>query len=607
MCSPGGGGRRRWPHVFTGWRRLLCICVHRVEEEAGGIAHVFTRWRRRLCTCVHRVEEEGDGGCTLCIRVSLEYTVGMCIMDASRGGAHGDADENININDHQQQIQIKDFANTKVNGDTQVHFFHGLLRRIPVVEEAGLIGKAACPVATTTFLVFSKSIISMMFLSHMGKTELAGGALAIGFANVTGLSIMKGLCMGMDPICFQAFGAKRLSVLSQTYIKTCILLLLTSVPVTFLWLNMEPVFQQLGQDRVITKVAAMYLTFMLPELPALAHLLPLRSLLRAQGLNSPASVVATCATILHLPINYFLIWYLNLGVKGIAMASTCFTYNMNIGLLIYVFMSKVAIKPWAARSRASLFSAGKGLCGHLLRLLRSLLKMGWAPLLSLAIPSLFSVCLEWWWYEIILFLSGLLENPESSVAATGIIMQTTGAIYVMPFALSLSISQRVGHELGAGQPSRARLSAIIGVSIAFIYGLVVFGLSVSLRNVLGKLYTNDVQIISLLSLALPVTGLAEWETLHRQLPVEPRPKIGVRINIAAFYLIGLPLSVILAFVLKIGYRGLWLGLVASQAACVSLMVYTLVKTDWIDQAKRAEEMTLAMNKDDETELNELVP
>ncbi|CAI9301627.1 unnamed protein product [Lactuca saligna] len=491
------------------------------------------------------------------------------MMDASRGGAHGDA-ANIIINEH-QQIENKEFVNNNANGNTEVQFFHGLLRRIPVnkvVEEVRLLGKAACPVATTTFLVFSKSIISMLFLSHMGKTELAGGALAIGFANVTGLSIMKGLCMGMDPICFQAFGAKRFSVLSQ----------------------------MLGQDRVITKVAAMYLTFSLPELPALAHLQPLRSLLRAQGLNSPATIVATCSTILHLPINYFLISYLNLGVKGIAMASTCFTYNMNIGLLIYIFMSKVAIKPWVASSKTSLFSIFKG----------------WGPLLSLAIPSMFSVCLEWWLYEIILFLSGLLDNPQSCVAATGIIMQTTGAIYVIPFSLSLSISQRVGHELGAGHPARAQRAAIIGISIAFIYGLVVFGSSIALRNVLGKLYTNEDQVLALLSSALPVTGLAEVGNSPQTaacgaLTGSARPKVGVRINMAAFYLIGLPLSIVLAFVLKVGYRGLWLGLVASQAACVSLMVYTLVKTDWRDQAKRAEELTFAMNKDDDTELNELVP
>ncbi|XP_076915793.1 protein DETOXIFICATION 53-like [Bidens hawaiensis] len=521
----------------------------------------------------------------------------MCMMDASRGGAHGDADIVV-INDS-EQVQNKDFANNNVNeADTQVRFFRDFLTSIPVnkvVEEILMIGKAACPVATTTFLVFSKSMISMLFLSHMGKIELAGGTLAISFINVTSISIMKGLCMGMDPICFQAFGAKRFSVLNQMYIKTVILLLITSVPITFLWLNMEPVLHLLGQDRVITKVAAVYLTFTLPELPALAILLPLRSFLRAQGLNSAATMAATYSTILHLLINYFFISYLKLGVKGVAMASTCFSYNMIIALLIYLCMSKVAIKPWAARSRTSFLSFFQG----------------WGPLLSMAIPSLFSVCLEWWWYEIILFLSGLLENPQSCVATTGLIMQTTGVIYVIPFSLSLSISQRVGSELGAGQPARARWAAIVGISIAFVYGLVVFGLSVALRNVYGKLYTDEVQVLALLSSSLPVTGLAEVGNAPQTaacgaLTGSARPKVGVRINIAAFYLVGLPLSIVLAFVLKIGYRGLWLGLVASQAACLSLMMYTLVKTNWRDQAKRAEELTLVVDKEDETELNELV-
>ncbi|XP_071715541.1 protein DETOXIFICATION 53 [Rutidosis leptorrhynchoides] len=521
-------------------------------------------------------------------------------MDASRGGARANTDENNNnvINDHERVLN-KDSANHSANEDTQVHFFHHLLQRIPVykvLEELGFIGKAACPVAITTYLVFSKSIISMLFLSHMGKIELAGGALAISFANVTGLSIMKGLCMGMDPICFQAFGAKRYSILTQMYIKTFILLLFTSIPITFLWLNMEPVFHLLGQDRVITKVAAMYLTFSLPELPALAHISPLRSFLRAQGLNSPATMVATISTILHLPLNYLFIYYFKLGVKGVALASTCFTYNMNIGLLTYLFMSKVAIKPWAARSRTNLFS----------------IFQGWGPLLSLAIPSLFSVCLEWWWYEIILFLSGLLENPQSCVAATGLIMQTIGFVYVIPFSISLSISQRVGNELGAGQPARARWASIIGISMAFVYGLSVFGLSIALRNVYGKLYTNEVQVLSLLSSALPFTGVAEIGNAPQTaacgaLTGSARPKVGVRINIAAFYLIGLPMAIVLAFVLKVGYPGLWLGLVASQLTCASLMTYTLMKTNWRDQAKRAEELTLTMNKDDETEINELVP
>ncbi|XP_071718261.1 protein DETOXIFICATION 53-like [Rutidosis leptorrhynchoides] len=523
----------------------------------------------------------------------------MCLMDGKQGVPQNETSDSVIVIDNEKikhkQEPLKIIQDNDIHG-VEDNFGHALPQRVllnKVLEELILLATSACPVATTTYLLFLKSIISMLFLSHMGKSELAGVVLAIGFANITCMSIMKGLCMGMDPICFQAFGAKKFPILSQTYLKTLFLLLLTSIPITLLWLNIEPVLHVFGQDHVITKVAATYLVFSLPELPALAHLLPLRSFLRTQGLHSATTIVATCVTILHLPINYFLVMYLKLGIKGIALSSTWFTYNMNIGLVLYVYMSKVALNPWTTKTNMASFLRG------------------WGPLLSLSIPSVCSVCLEWWLYEILLFLSGLLENPQSCVAATGIIMQLTGIVYVLPFSLSLSISQRVGHELGGGQPTRARWAAAIGLYIAVIYGLFIFTLYISLRNVLGILYTNESQILILLSSTLPLIGLAEVGNALQTaacgvLSGSARPKTGVRINLAAFYLIGLPISIALAFVLRLGYQGLWLGMVASQIVCSLLMIYTLIKTDWRDQAKRAEELTLKVSKDD-MESIELVP
>ncbi|XP_052172238.1 protein DETOXIFICATION 53-like [Diospyros lotus] len=466
-------------------------------------------------------------------------------------------------------------------------FFRSHVRRFPageVAEELKILAKTACPIMLTTLLIYSKSIISMLFLGRMGNMELAGGTLGIGFANITGFSVMKGLAVAMDSICSQAYGAKRWSVLSQTYLKTFLLLLSVSVPISVLWLNVETVFLRLGQDRVITQVAKVYLFFSLPELLSQAHLLPLRSFLRTQSLNSPGTVVATCATILHLPINFLLVRYLNLGVKGVALSSVCYSFNMNIGLLIYTFLSRVALKPWVGATLISTLQ-------------------GWWPLLSLALPSVCSVCLEWWWYEIILFIGGLLDNPQSTVGATGVLIQTTGAIYSVSYALSLGISQRVGHELGAGEAARAQRAAIIGMSIGLAYGLAAFGSSLALRSVWGKMYTDDPQTLALISKALPVLGLAEVGNAPQTaacgvLMGSARPKLGVRVNLASFYLVGLPVSVVLAFTLKMGFWGLWWGLVAAQYTCVSMMMYVLYQTDWRFQAKRAEELTLAAGEED---------
>jgi MATE family multidrug resistance protein len=201
-------------------------------------------------------------------------------------------------------------------------------------EEVQALGKIAGPLVMTTLLIHSRSIISMLFLGRLGKAELAGGSLAIGFGNITGNSILRGLSMGMDPICCQAYGAKRWSVLSQTFQKTLCLLLLVSIPISLLWLNIDPIFQWLGQDPDITKVAKVYMAFSIPELLAQAHLYPLRSFLRTQGLTTPLTMAATVAAILHLPVNYFFVTYLKLGVKGIALGFAFNTLNLNLGLIM---------------------------------------------------------------------------------------------------------------------------------------------------------------------------------------------------------------------------------------------------------------------------------
>lgn len=456
-----------------------------------------------------------------------------------------------------------------------------------VGEEVLVLGKIAGPIVLTTLLIYSRSVISMLFLSHLGKIELAGGALALGCANITGNSVIKGLAMGMDPICGQAYGAKRFSVLSQIYQKTLCLLLLICIPIALVWLNAEPIFLRLGQDPDISRVAKVYMVFSIPELLAQAVLHPIRAFLRTQGLTAPLTIAAVCAVVLHVPINYILAIHLNLGIKGVALALACNTFNLNLGLIIYVIMSKNSLKPWHGFTILSFFQ-------------------GWGPLLGLAVPSCISVCLEWWWYEIMLFLCGLLSNPEACVAAMGILIQTTALLYVFPFALSCSLTTRVGHALGAGQPSRAQWTAIIGITMAFGLGISAFVFTTVLKSMWGKLFTDEPQILDLISVALPIVGLCEMGNSPQTaacgvLTGTARPKDGARINLCSFYLVGLPIAVLLTFKFKVGFQGLWFGLLSAQISCVCLMVYTLIRTDWKLQAKRADELTLAAGDGEDLE------
>ncbi|KAJ6426658.1 hypothetical protein OIU84_022282 [Salix udensis] len=136
------------------------------------------------------------------------------------------------------------------------------------IQEARCIANVALPMMLTGLLLFSRSLISMLFLGRLGELALAGGSLAIGFANITGYSILSGLSMGMEPICGQAFGAKRYKILGITLQRTILLLFLTSIPIAFLWFNMKRILLFCGQEDDIATEAQFYILYSLPDLIA---------------------------------------------------------------------------------------------------------------------------------------------------------------------------------------------------------------------------------------------------------------------------------------------------------------------------------------------------
>lgn len=406
----------------------------------------------------------------------------------------------------------------------------------------------------------------------------------MGFANITGYSILSGLAVGMEPICGQAFGAKKLTLLGLCLQRTVLLLMLTSFPIALLWVNMKKILLFFGQDEDIATEAQSYLLYSLPDLLAQSLLHPIRIYLRSQSITLPLTFCATLAIIIHIPINYFLVSKLCLGIKGIALSGVWTNFNLVASLIIYMLVSGVYKKTWGGLSRECL--------------------TGWKSLLNLAIPSCVSVCLEWWWYEIMILLCGLLVNPRATVASMGILIQTTSLIYIFPSSLSFSVSTRVGNELGASQPRRAKVAAVVGLIFSMVFGFSALFFALSVRNVWATMFTKDKEIIALTSLVLPIIGLCELGNCPQTtgcgvLRGTARPKIGANINLGCFYLVGMPVAVGLGFFAGFDFEGLWVGLLAAQGSCMLAMLVVLSRTDWEIEAQRAKELTGTMVNDGE--------
>ncbi|KAL7096873.1 hypothetical protein ACP275_10G108000 [Erythranthe tilingii] len=390
-----------------------------------------------------------------------------------------------------------------------------------IISETKSLMKLAFPIGLTALIVYSRSMVSMLFLGKLGDSELAAGSLAMAFANITGYSVLSGLALGMEPLCSQAFGAHRPKLLSLTL---------------------------------------------------------QRIYLRAQGITHPLTVASLVGAAFHLPFNFLLVSRLHLGVTGVAAASAASNLVVLVALVLYIWARGLHAPTWTKPSLKCL--------------------TGWAPLVRLAAPSCVSVCLEWWWYEIMIVMCGLLVDPKATVASMGILIQTTSLLYVFPSSLSFAVSTRVGNELGANRPEKARLSAIVSIFLAGLMGLSAMTFATSMRNLWAQMYTNDASIVRLTSAALPILGLCELGNCPQTVGCgvvrgTARPSTAANVNLGAFYLVGMPVAIGLGFWFGVGFCGLWIGLLSAQVCCAGLMLYVVGTTNWEYEAVRAQLLTCA--------------
>ncbi|XAR55610.1 hypothetical protein NMG60_11035731 [Bertholletia excelsa] len=458
-----------------------------------------------------------------------------------------------------------------------------------VVEEVKELWGMALPITAMNCLVYVRAVVSVLFLGRLGSLELAGGALSIGFTNITGYSVLNGLSSGLEPVCSQAYGSKNWDLLALSLHRMILILLIAIIPISLLWLNLENILLFMGQDKEITAMAAIYCFYSLPDLLTNTLLQPLRVYLRSQGVTKPQMYCSLMAVALHVPLNYALVVGLGLGVRGVAMASVLTNLNMVLLMVLYVWRCG----RWGWRWRG----AGGGI-GELWG--------GIWPLLRLAVPSCAAVCLEWWWYEIVTVLAGYLPSPREAVAATGVLIQTTSLMYNVPMALAGCVSARVGNELGAGKPYKAKLAAWVALGSAVVIGLINVMWTVIFRERWGGLFTADEMVKGLVASVMPLMGLCELGNCPQTtgcgiLRATARPKVGVRINLLSFYIVGTPVAVGLAFWVKIGFSGLWFGLLSAQVACALCILFVIYKdTDWEAEARKAIKLTSSGSEMTET-------
>lgn len=434
--------------------------------------------------------------------------------------------------------------------------------------QCGLAG----PLILGNLLSFLLQLVSTTFVGHTGSLELSGASLAYSFAVVTGYSVMMGLSGALETLCGQAFGAGEYQKLGIFLQRAMVVLIVVAVPLAFLWAFMEKIFLALGQDAQLASKAGDYGVWLIPTLFAISFYTPLIKFLQAQRLVIPLFICFTFTLVCHVPICWALVFWSSLGYKGAALANSISSWITVSSLTLYVKFSHKC-----APSRAPFSSAA-------LRDMKGFLK--------LAIPSAMMTCLEWWSYEILVIISAFLPNPQLQTGVIAICVNSESLLFMIPYGVAAAVSTRVSNELGAGNPQAVRGALNVARVLGMLEASIVVVVLLLARNVWGRIYSNDEEVVTAITSYVPLFATSSaFDALQTVLSGVVRGSgwqhAGAYMNLASFYVAGLPTSCLLAFLAHLEGKGLWTGLIVGTG--VQFLAYTLLvwRIDWEEEAKKA--------------------
>ncbi|CAK9182992.1 unnamed protein product [Ilex paraguariensis] len=417
------------------------------------------------------------------------------------------------------------------------------------------------PMILTNVSFYFIPVISVMFAGHLGELELAGGNLANSWATVTGLSFVVGLSGALETLCGQAYGAKLYRLLGIYLQASCIISIIFCIIISIIWMFTETILILLQQDPQIAKTAALYMKYLIPGLFAYGFLHNILRFLQTQSVVLPLVVCSVVPLVLHIGITYILVHWTPLAFKGAALAVSVSLWISVLMLAIYAFNANIFKQTWQGFSSESFHYILIGL--------------------KLALPSAAMVCLEYWAFEVLVLLAGLMPNSEITTSLMAMCVNTEAIAYMITYGLSAAASTRVSNELGSGNPDRAKNAMAVSVKLSILLGLVVVLALAFGHDIWAGSFSNSPVIIQGYASMTPLLVISiMFDSIQGVLSGVARgcgwQHFAVYINLGTFYIIGMPIAGILGFLFKLNVMGLWIGLISGLGCqTVGLLLFTL--------------------------------
>jgi MATE family multidrug resistance protein len=422
--------------------------------------------------------------------------------------------------------------------------------------------RLAVPVIMAELGWMAMGVVDTIMVGPLGPAAI--GAVGVGNSLHLGFAIFgMGLLLGLDTLVSQAYGARDLPLCRRWLATGVRLALVTTVPLVLIVLLVYASIPRLGFNAETMPLLQSYYWILIWSTPFLLLYAAFRRYLQSTHHVAPVMFALITANVINALANWMLIYGTlgmpALGVSGAAWATVASRVYM-CGLLAgAVFWTDRTARragepanapPEAEATPGIAFRAGRAPTS-----IRRLVELG--------LPAASTVTAEVGVFALATAMAGSLEPVAT--ASHQIALNIAAIAFMIPLGLASAGAVRVGNAVGARNPRGAAAAGwtVIAMGVAFM--LFSGMLFVLVPHALIGLFTRDPDVLALGGSLLLIAAVFQlFDGLQGVITGTLRGLGDTRTpmvtNLAAHWLVGLPVGYTLCFNAGWGAPGLWWGL-----------------------------------------------
>ncbi|WP_158856863.1 MATE family efflux transporter [Lunatibacter salilacus] len=428
-------------------------------------------------------------------------------------------------------------------------------------SQFSLTFKLAYPVMLSQLGQVMVGVVDNVMVGRLGAETLAAASLA----NSIFFLIMMfgiGISMAITPLVAVAEGEGKKRRITKLFNHGFVINLVTGVLLFGIVLGFSPGIHYLGQPEEVVVLAIPYLLIITFSLVPLMFFQTFKQFVEGLSQTRQAMTITLICNVINIFLNWVLIYgelgFPALGLNGAGWATLISRVLMG-GIIYYYVKGSKRYRRY--RTPLVFKNLSRPIIGRMLKI---------------GVPTGFQFVFEVGAFSTAAIMMGWMG--VNALAAHQIAINLASVSYMMASGLSAAAMVRVGNQLG-------RKDIVTLREVAFsIFGMVAIFMSffaimfIVFRNHLPLIYIDDIGVVNTAATLLIIAGIFQLSDGLQVVGLGALRglsdlKVPTLVTLIAYWVVGLPLGYVLAFVFDMRETGVWIGLLTGLTATAILLIY----------------------------------